>query len=262
MNSPDDLMTVLYTSGSTGNPKGVVLGHRGYMNRLKWHQDTFKLKPGECVAQNTSCCFDISVWELFWPLMYGGTVCPIRKETMKNPWGLAKWLIDTKINIIHFVPSLFGEFVNAIDDDNYNFKDLRWLFFSGEALPMPIIQKWIDKNGLDIGLANLYGPTEASIEVTCHIINKRPGTDGENTIPIGKPITNVFIINLDKNMNKLPDGEIGELWIGGVQIAKGYMNNTQKTEENFKTNPFNDVPRDFIYRTDRRFNLKMCRWEL
>ncbi|MCB2361941.1 non-ribosomal peptide synthetase [Clostridium estertheticum] len=249
INSPDDLMTVLYTSGSTGNPKGVMLGHRGYMNRLKWHQDTFKLKIGERVAQKTSCCFDISVWELFWPLMYGGTVCPVRKEIVKNPWGLAKWLIDTKINIMHFVPSLFGEFVNAIDDDNYNFKDLRWLIFSGEALPMPIIQKWIDKHGLGIGLANLYGPTEASIDVTCHIIDKRPGSNGENSIPIGKPIENVFIKNLDKNMNELPDGEIGELWIGGVQLAKGYLNNRQKTEEAFKPNPFKGIPGEYLYRT-------------
>jgi len=249
INTPDDLMTILYTSGSTGKPKGVMLSHSGYMNRLKWHQDTFKLKSGERVAQKTSCCFDISVWELFWTLMYGGTVCPIRKEIVKNPWGLAKWLIDTKINVMHFVPSLFGEFVNAIDDDNYNFKDLRWLIFSGEALPMPIIQKWIDKNALDIGLANLYGPTEASIDVTCHIIDKRPGTNGENSIPIGKPITNVFIKNLDKNMKELADGEIGELWIGGIQIAKGYMNNRQKTEENFKINPFNDIPGEFLYRT-------------
>lgn len=246
---PDDLMTVLYTSGSTGNPKGVMLAHRGYMNRLKWHQDTFKLKIGERVAQKTSCCFDISVWELFWPLMYGGTVCPITSETVKNPWGLAKWLIDTKINIMHFVPSLFGEFVNAIHDDDYNFNDLRWLIFSGEALQMPILQKWIDKRGMSIGLANLYGPTEASIDVTCHIIDKRPGSNGENSIPIGKPITNVFIKNLDKNMKELPDGEIGELWIGGIQIAKGYKNNKQKTDEAFKHNPFKDVPGEYLYRT-------------
>ncbi|WP_026883488.1 non-ribosomal peptide synthetase [Clostridium akagii] len=249
INSPDDLMTILYTSGSTGNPKGVMLGHRGYMNRLKWHQDTFKLKARERVAQKTSCCFDISVWELFWPLMYGGTVCPVRNDTVKNPWGLAKWLIETKINIMHFVPSLFGEFVNALEDDDYNFNNLRWLIFSGEALPMPIIQKWIDKHGLSIGLANLYGPTEASIDVTCHIIDKRPGNHGENTIPIGKPIENVFIKNLDENMNELPDGEVGELWIGGIQIAKGYKNNVQKTEEAFKPNPFKEVSGHYLYRT-------------
>jgi len=249
INLSDDLMTILYTSGSTGNPKGVMLDHLGYMNRLIWHQDTFKLKLGERVAQKTSCCFDISVWELFWPLMYGGIVCPVRKEVVKNPWALARWLIDTKINIMHFVPSLFGEFVNSLEDDDYTFKDLRWLIFSGEALPMPIIQKWIDKHGLNTGLANLYGPTEASIDVTCHIIDKRPGGNGENTIPIGKPITNVFIKNLDENMNELSEGQIGELWIGGIQLAKGYKNNKEKTEEAFKTNPFKEIPGEYLYRT-------------
>ncbi|OOM81396.1 non-ribosomal peptide synthetase [Clostridium sp. BL-8] len=249
INSPDDLMTVLYTSGSTGNPKGVMLGHRGYMNRLKWQQDTLKLKLGERVAQKTSCCFDISVWELFWPLMYGGTVCPARNDIVKNPWALAEWLIDTKINVMHFVPSLFGEFVNSLEDDDYSFKDLRWLIFSGEALPMPIIQKWIDKYGLDVGLANMYGPTEASIDVTYQKIDKRPGADGENTIPIGKPITNVFIKNLDENMKELPEGEIGELWIGGIQLAKGYKNNKEKTEEAFKPNPFKEIPGDYLYKT-------------
>ena len=249
INSPDDLMTVLYTSGSTGNPKGVMLGHRGYMNRLKWHQEVFQLKLGERVAQKTSCCFDISVWELFWPLMYGGTVCPVRNEIVRNPWSLANWLIDTEIKIMHFVPSLFGEFVNALEAEDYTFKDLRWLIFSGEALPMPIIQTWIDKHGLTIGLANLYGPTEASIDVTCHIIDKRPGADGENSIPIGKPITNVMIKNLDQEMKELPEGDIGELWLGGIQLAKGYLNNRQKTEEAFKPNPFDDVPGDYLYRT-------------
>ena len=249
INSPDDLMTVLYTSGSTGNPKGVMLGHRGYMNRLKWHQDTFKLKIGERVAQKTSCCFDISVWELFWPLMYGGTVCPARNDIVKNPWALAEWLIETRINVMHFVPSLFGEFVNSLEDDDYSFKDLRWLIFSGEALPMSIIQKWIDKHGLGVGIANLYGPTEASIDVTCHIIDKRPGADGENTIPIGKPISNVFIRNLDENMKELPEGEIGELWIGGIQLAKGYKNNKEKTEEAFKPNPFKEIPGEYLYKT-------------
>ncbi|RCX09587.1 amino acid adenylation domain-containing protein [Anaerobacterium chartisolvens] len=245
----DDLMTVLYTSGSTGNPKGVMLAHRGYMNRLKWHQDTFSVRPGERVAQKTSCCFDISVWELFWPLMYGGTVCPVRKETLKNPWKLARWIADAKISIMHFVPSLFGEFINAIEGDSYDFSGLRWLIFSGEALPMSYIQKWIDRNGMSAGLANLYGPTEASIDVTCHIINKRPGEDGETRIPIGKPISGVFIKNLDKNMRELPKGDIGELWIGGVQLAKGYLNDAEKTSACFIANPFKDIPGQYIYRT-------------
>ncbi|WP_041710818.1 non-ribosomal peptide synthetase [Clostridium pasteurianum] len=249
ISSPEDLMLIIYTSGSTGKPKGVMLSHVGYMNRLTWHQKMFNLKPGERVAQKTSCCFDISIWELFWPLMYGGTVCPVRKEIVKNPWRLAEWIIENKINIMHFVPSLFGEFIHAIEDENYQFNDLRWLIYSGEALPMSFMQKWIDKYGMEVGLANLYGPTEASIDVTCHVIKRRPGASGEISIPIGKAIDNVYILNLDENMRELPEGEVGELWIGGIQLAKGYLNNNEKTSEAFKTNPFKYVPGDYLYRT-------------
>lgn len=247
--NPEDLMVILYTSGSTGKPKGVMLNHLGYMNRLVWHQKIFDLKLGERVAQKTSCCFDISVWELFWPLMYGGTVCPVRKEIVKNPWALAQWLIDTNINIMHFVPSLFGEFVHALDQEDFNFIHLRWMIFSGEALPMSYIQEWIDKHGISTRLANLYGPTEASIDVTYQIIDKRPGSDGENQIPIGKPVDNTYILNLDENMKMIKEGEIGELWIGGIQLAKGYLKNPEKTSESFKPNPFREIPGDFLYRT-------------
>lgn len=242
---PEDLMLVIYTSGSTGNPKGVMLTHEGYMNRLVWHQKMFKLQPKERVAQRTSCCFDISIWELFWPLMYGGTVCPVRKDIIKNPWKLAQWIIDLKINVMHFVPSLFGEFINSIEDENYKFKDLRALAYSGEALPMSFIQKWIDKYGMKTNLVNLYGPTEASIDVTYHVIEERP----ENSIPIGKPIDNVYILNLDEDMREVKEGEIGELWIGGMQLAKGYLNNKEKTEAAFKPNPFKHIPGEYLYRT-------------
>lgn len=249
VNKADDLMTVLYTSGSTGNPKGVMLSHRGYMNRLEWHQNMFQLKPGERVAQKTSFSFDISIWEIFWTLMYGGTICPVAKEVVRNPWRLASWIKENRINIMHFVPSLFGEFVHAIEDESYAFNDLRWLIFSGEALPIPFIQKWIEKYGMSTGLANLYGPTEASIDVTYHIIKEKPGLKGETSIPIGKAIDQVFIKILDPEMRELPDGEVGELWIGGIQLAKGYLNNPEKTEESFKSNPFPEIPGEQIYRT-------------
>ncbi|MDT3424985.1 amino acid adenylation domain-containing protein [Paenibacillus forsythiae] len=247
--SPHDVMVVLYTSGSTGNPKGVLLNHRGYMNRLEWHQETFRMQPGERVAQKTSCCFDISVWELLWPLMYGGTVCPARPEVVKNPWSLARWMIDTGINVMHFVPSLFGEFVHSLEDEGYAFPKLRWLIFSGEALPLSPVQKWLDRHGRSTGLANLYGPTEASIDVTCHIISERPGAGGELGIPIGKPIKGAFIKNLDEQMREVPEGEIGQLWIGGIQLAKGYLHDPEKTREAFHPNPFPEIPGEFIYRT-------------
>ncbi|MEC4812540.1 MAG: amino acid adenylation domain-containing protein [Scytonema sp. PMC 1069.18] len=248
VNNPDDLMTVLYTSGSTGKPKGVMLNHQGYMNRLQWMQKAFQLRPGDRVAQKTSCCFDISVWELFWPLMEGATVCPVETEIVKNPWSFAQWLQDTRINIAHFVPSLFGEFLTALDTESLTFPDLRWLIFSGEALPVPFIQRWIDKYGMSVGLANLYGPTEASIDVTAHIIQKRPG-ENDKSIPIGKAIDNVYILILDDKMQLLPPGQMGELWIGGVQLAKGYIKDSKRTADSFRANPFPHIPGEHIYRT-------------
>ncbi|MCC5608447.1 amino acid adenylation domain-containing protein [Nostoc sp. CHAB 5834] len=248
-NDPDDLMTVLYTSGSTGRPKGVMLNHRGYMNRLRWMQNTFSLKPGDRVAQKTSFCFDISVWELFWTLMEGATICPVERETVINPWKFAQWIKDTQINVMHFVPSLFGEFISALEDESWEFPGLRWLIFSGEALPLPFIQRWIDKYGMGTGLANLYGPTEASIDVTAHIIEQRPNEQVTNQIPIGKAIDNVYIKILDDQMQPVVPGQLGELWIGGVQLAKGYLNDLQRTSEAFRLNPFLEIPGQYLYRT-------------
>ncbi len=248
-NDPDDLMTVLYTSGSTGRPKGVMLNHQGYMNRLEWMQDTFQLQPGDRVAQKTSFCFDISVWELFWTLMEGATICPVERTIVINPWEFAQWMKDTRINIMHFVPSLFGEFISALEDESWTFPDLRWLIFSGEALPLPFIQRWIDKYGMGTGLANLYGPTEASIDVTCHIISQRPDEKVTDRIPIGKAIDNVYIRILDEQMQPVAIGQLGELWIGGVQLAKGYLNDLKRTEEAFRPNPFPEIPGEYLYRT-------------
>jgi fengycin family lipopeptide synthetase B len=248
-NDPDDLMTVLYTSGSTGRPKGVMLNHRGYMNRLQWMQDTFQLQPGERVAQKTSFCFDISVWEIFWTLMTGATICPVDREIVLNPWDFAQWMKDMQINIMHFVPSLFGEFIGALETESHVFSDLRWLIFSGEALPLVFIQRWIDRHGMQTGLANLYGPTEASIDVTSHIITQRPDEKITTQIPIGKAIDNVYLRILDEQMQPVTPGEIGELWIGGIQLAKGYLNDSERTSDAFRVNPFSDIPGDHLYHT-------------
>ncbi|MEO1669937.1 MAG: amino acid adenylation domain-containing protein [Cyanobacteria bacterium J06631_2] len=249
LNTPDDLMTVLYTSGSTGRPKGVMLAHRGYMNRLEWMQKTFPLAEGDRVAQKTSCCFDISIWEIFWSLMVGATVCPVERDIVRNPWNLAQWLNQTQINVMHFVPSLFGEFINALAEEEHKFPHLRWLIFSGEALPIPFIQDWWDRYGTNTGLANLYGPTEASIDVSCHIISQRPGDQGETSIPIGKAIDNVDLIVLDQNQQPVTPGELGELWIGGVQLAQGYLKDPERTAKTFCVNQLANIAGKSLYRT-------------
>ncbi|MES2355689.1 MAG: amino acid adenylation domain-containing protein [Pseudomonadota bacterium] len=245
---PDDLMVVLYTSGSTGEPKGVALTHRGYMNRLAWHQSVFQLRRGERVAQKTSLCFDISIWELFWPLMVGGIVCAAEQDVVRNPWTFYDWLREQHINIVHFVPSMFTEFVQAHQGADIELPDLRWLIFSGEALPVATIQRWIDRQGLRIGLANLYGPTEASIDVSIHIVTKRP-VEGELHIPIGRPIDNTALVILDEQNRRVKQGELGELCIAGVQLAQGYLHDAEKTAATFIVNPFLDLPGKVLYRT-------------
>ncbi len=244
---PQDNMVVLFTSGSTGNPKGVVLNHEGYNNRLEWHQKLFQLRPGEKVAQKTSCCFDVSLWELFWPLMFGGIVSAVEKDTVSNPWEFADWLEAESINIAHFVPSMFGAFISNIDTEKHRFKSLRWLAFSGEALATNTVQQWIDAYQLDVGLCNLYGPTEASIDVTYHVISERPGD--AVPIPIGKAIDNVSLVIIDQDGNQVKPGEMGELCIGGIQVAKGYLYEPQLTAKAFIANKFGSVPGATLYRT-------------
>lgn len=246
--SPDDSMTVLYTSGSTGKPKGVLLGHAGYLNRIFWMGDALSITENDNIAFKTSCCFDISVWEIFLPLMYGATLKPVEKETVSNPWALTEWMNKESITIMHFVPSLFGEFLTVAEEENHKFNSLRWLVFSGEALPVDFIRRWIDKYGHSVELANLYGPTEASIDVTAQMIKEKP-TKQLRRIPIGKPLPNTDMLILDSNMQECKPGEVGELYIAGVQLAKGYLKDSITTQKSFLDNPFKHIAGDKIYHT-------------
>jgi len=248
ISQPDDLMTILYTSGSTGNPKGVLLAHTGYINRIEWMADALHVSPSDNIAFKTSCCFDVSVWEIFLPLMYGATLVSADREIVSDPWALSKWMNDAQITIMHFVPSLFGEFLSVAEEDGFDFTHLRWLIFSGEALPVNFIRRWMDQYGDGIKLANLYGPTEASIDVTAHMITQRPG-DNQHSIPIGRALPNTTILVLDENMQLCKEGVVGELYIAGVQLARGYFKDQEKTEKAFIKNPFNDIPGERIYRT-------------
>ncbi len=248
INVADDPMVVLYTSGSTGKPKGVVLAHRGYANRFNWMQELFQLREAERVAQKTSICFDISVWELFWPLMTGATVCTVQTAVLRDPERLAQWMRDTCINVMHFVPSLFGEFLNTIDHQPTEFPNLRQLVFSGEALPVAYVRRWMKQFGLRIGMANLYGPTEASIDVTAHQIKEIPGVS-DTRIPIGRAMPNVHLQVLNESMQPQEAGTVGELWIGGIQLAQGYLHDAERTAESFRPNPFAHIPGSYLYRT-------------
>jgi amino acid adenylation domain-containing protein len=228
---PENLAYVIYTSGSTGKPKGVMNTHAGLCNRLWWMQRQYGLRENDRVLQKTPYSFDVSVWEFLWPLMTGARLVMARPEAHRD----SRYLIDViereQITTMHFVPSMLQVFVE--EKGLKRCGSLRRVICSGEALSVELEERFFAR--LEAELHNLYGPTEAAIDVTywaCERGQKR------RTVPIGRPISNLQIYILDSYKNPVPVGVLGELHIGGVGLARGYLNRTELTAEKFVSNPF------------------------
>ncbi|AHH95957.1 non-ribosomal peptide synthetase [Kutzneria albida] len=230
---------VLYTSGSTGVPKGVVVGHGAVVNRLLWMQDRFALAPGERVLQKTSCGFDVSVWELLWPLLVGGVVVLARPGGHRDPDYLAGLIRAERISVAHFVPSMLRAFIAQVGGGGC--AALRVVVCSGEALPADLVDQWAAVS--DAPVWNLYGPTEAAIDVTA-----AECTPGAGVVPIGRPVWNTQVYVLDSGLLPVPPGVAGELYIAGAQLAQGYLGRSALTAERFVANPFG-VAGGRMYRT-------------
>ena len=228
--TPDNLVYIIYTSGSTGNPKGVMIEHRGLSNRLTWMQDTYKLEPGDRVLQKTPFNFDVSVWEFFWPLLTGATLVVAPPNAHKDPKKLSRIIDQHTITTIHFVPSMLRLFLDA--DDAANCKSLRRVFCSGEALTWELQSSFFQK--LDCSLYNLYGPTEATIDVS-HWDCRQQTYPGK--VPIGYPVANTQLYILDEALQPVPQGATGELYIGGVQVARGYLQRDELNKTSFIQGP-------------------------
>ncbi|WP_426386322.1 non-ribosomal peptide synthase/polyketide synthase [Pseudomonas brassicacearum] len=236
-----DLAYVLYTSGSTGQPKGVMNEHGALMNRLYWMQDAFPIGPNDRVLQKTPYSFDVSVWEFFWPLITGATLVVARPDGHRDPAYLSQLIQQERVTTLHFVPSMLRAFVE--EPSLVNCQSLRQVFASGEALPVDLVRRFMGQH--PAALVNLYGPTEAAIDVSVW----RCSAD-DAIVPIGKPIANLRLYILDEALQPLPIGSIGELYIGGVGVARGYLKRPDLTEERFLASPF--VAGDRLYRTGDR----------
>ena len=236
------LAYVIYTSGSTGRPKGVMNEHGGILNRLLWMQDAHRLTRVDRVLQKTPFSFDVSVWELFWPLMFGATLVVARPEGHKDPRYLAETIASSSITTMHFVPSMLTAFLDELESAAARGASLKRVFASGEALLPSMVEAF---HALLPGaeLHNLYGPTEAAVDVTAW--TARPGAA---IVPIGKPIDNVAIYLLDPRRALVPEGVRGELYIGGVQVARGYLDRAELTADRFIADPFGGAV-DRLYRT-------------
>nr|QEO73559.1 condensation domain-containing protein [uncultured bacterium] len=234
-----NLAYAIYTSGSTGRPKGVLVPHTGIVNRLSWMQAEYRLDGGDRVLQKTPSSFDVSVWEFFWPLIAGATLVLARPGGHREPDYLARLIRDERITTVHFVPSMLREFL--AEPGLAGLTALRRVICSGEALPAELRDRVHEL--LDADLHNLYGPTEASVDVTYW--KCRPGV---TPVPIGEPVWNTRVYVLDPALRPVPAGVPGELYLAGVQLARGYHNRSGLTAERFVADPFGD-PGDRMYRT-------------
>ena len=225
---------VIYTSGSTGQPKGVINEHAGVVNRLLWMQDAYGLTASDTVLQKTPFSFDVSVWEFFWPLFTGARLVMARPGGHKDPAYLCEVIAAEQITTLHFVPSMLDVFL--AQGDVSQAACLVRVMCSGEALPGSLVRRFKQQlPGSE--LHNLYGPTEAAVDVTAW--NCAGPVTPDNT-PIGKPIANTRMYVLDEQLQPVPLGVTGELFIGGVQVARGYLHRPELTAERFLKDPFTE----------------------
>ncbi|HEV2268391.1 MAG TPA: amino acid adenylation domain-containing protein [Steroidobacteraceae bacterium] len=238
---PDNLAYVIYTSGSTGQPKGAMNAHRGIVNRLMWMQQAYRLVAEDRVLQKTPISFDVSVWELFWPLLYGARLVIARPGGHQDPAYLADAIQSHGVTIAHFVPSMLNLFLEGADLDRCG--SLRDTMCSGEALSADAVNAFLQRLPHS-RLHNLYGPTEAAVDVTSWQCEPLPAGA---LVPIGRPIANIRLYILDAQRQVSPLGTPGELYIGGVGVGRGYLNRAQLTRERFIDSPF--VAGERLYRT-------------
>ncbi|MFF9314764.1 non-ribosomal peptide synthase/polyketide synthase [Streptomyces sp. NPDC014748] len=243
--TPDHPAYLIYTSGSTGRPKGVVVTHRAIDNRLAWMQGAYGLTPEDRVLQKTPAAFDVSVWEFFWPLCQGAAVVLAAPDGHRDPAYLARLIAAENVTTMHFVPSMLEAFL-ACDEVTANpswAASLRRAFSSGEALPGRAAARWRALTG--VPLHNLYGPTEAAVDVTHHAYDGVPGA----TVPIGRPVWNTGLRVLDACLRPVPDETPGELYLTGVQLARGYHRRPDLTAARFVADPDAATPGARMYRT-------------
>ncbi|MET7897986.1 amino acid adenylation domain-containing protein [Streptomyces mirabilis] len=244
----DHPVYVLFTSGSTGTPKGVLLPNEALCNRLLWMRDTYRVGPQDRILQKTPVTFDVSGWELWLPLISGATCVFLPPEEHRDPVSVARAIVEQRITVCHFVPSMLREFLRRPEAAGCT--SLRHAFCSGERLPVEVAREFVST--LPAALHNLYGPTEAAIDVshwTCPAAARNV-----SGVFIGRPIDNCVLLVLDEDGAPVPPGRDGELYIGGVPLALSYLNRPDLTAKAFVTAPRGSAA-GRLYRTGDRVRL-------
>lgn len=230
---PSNLAYVIYTSGSTGKPKGVLVEHHTLTNLVHWHNQVFDVVCGTCASSVAGMGFDAAVWEIWPPLCVGGYVCMPALSVSRDPLQLVDWWVNHPIEV-GFLPTPIAELAFA---RNVAPATLRYLLVGGDKLTRHA------PAGAHYQLVNNYGPTEATVVATSGVLEQTTG------LHIGRPIANSHIYILSNDLQRMPQGVTGEIYIGGAGVARGYLNRDEQTLERFLPDPFSDVPGARMYRT-------------
>ncbi|NLV25394.1 MAG: amino acid adenylation domain-containing protein, partial [Deltaproteobacteria bacterium] len=232
---PSHLAYVIFTSGSTGRPKGVAIEHRSLINQINWLQNRFGGGEDEVVLQKTPLSFDASVWELFWSMVSGSVLAFLEPGGEKEPRKILAAMQRWGVTIVQFVPSLLQAVAQSLSPRDVSaFSGLRHLFCGGEPLNKKLLEEIRAIPSFSARIHNLYGPTETTVDAAWHTCPEAL----PEIIPIGRPVDNTEIHIVDAQGALQPIGVPGELCIGGVQVARGYLNQPERTAERFVTNPF------------------------
>ncbi len=242
---PQSLAYVIHTSGSTGRPKGAMNTHEGVANRLLWMQAEYGLGPGDAVLQKTPFSFDVSVWEFFWPLLAGARLVLAKPGGHGDPAYLSELIERESVTTLHFVPPMLAAFLEA--GEPARCASLRRVVCSGEALPYELTERF--REALPgVELHNLYGPTEAAVDVTHWACEPRE----RRVVPIGRPVANTRLYVLDPGGEPVPVGAPGELYLGGVQLGRGYLGRPGRTAERWVPDALSGGAGGRLYRTGDR----------
>ncbi|GGK49698.1 non-ribosomal peptide synthetase [Nocardia camponoti] len=236
---PDNTAYVIFTSGSTGRPKGVAVSHASAVNQIRWITSEYSINAHDVVLFKTPATFDVSVWELFSALSTGARLVIADADGHRDPRYLADIIAAEQVTITSFVPSMLSAF--AADVDASVLTSLRALLIAGEALTAPTVTAIRRTSGAE--LHNLYGPTEATVHATSAPV----AASVSGAVPIGRPVFNTQTFVLDSRLRPVPSGVVGELYLAGTQLARGYLDRPDLTADRFLANPF--APGERMYRT-------------
>ncbi|MFP3989073.1 amino acid adenylation domain-containing protein [Streptomyces sp. E11-3] len=241
---PDGAAYAVFTSGSTGKPKAVVVTHAGITNRVGWSVERHGLGPGDRVLQKTTIGFDAAGWEFFAPLVSGGTVVLAPAGAERDPAELLRAVAHHGVTALQVVPSVLRLLVD--EGDWTGCGSLRLLFSAGEALHAELVARLRERTGPGLEVWNTYGPTECSIDITAHPVDPEQTT---GPVPIGRPLPGMRVLVLSPAGTPVPVGVPGELYAGGVGVARGYAGRPDLTAERFVPDPYATEPGARLYRT-------------